>query len=414
MRTPEKEGKLLLVCGSFPPDQSATSHLLKKLLPHFRTAGLQVDALTFKKNFCEGWREEAEGGVIYKANCVQFAPKPIKCFQDFFYLAKRKLLSKLRRRKPGATVPVFRETTVKALLSAMNKMDMEQYDRILAVCAYFDAAEALMRYQKAHPLPGRIALYQVDPLAESRIYRTPENAEALQEYEKALFSAMDAVFTTPVIYGEKKALSWDLSQVFPLEFPMETAVPSASPDGEEIKCVFSGLLYGEIRDASATLRLFSQFKDPRIHLYIVGKGQEELLQEYAKGALQGRLHFLGEKPSEECDRILGEANVLVNIGNRVGNQVPSKLFHYISFGKPILNVTAVPDCPTLPYLARHPLAYSLSEEESQQPATVSALEEWLVENSQKQESPESIRQIFRECTPEFIVEEILFHLSDKP
>ena len=49
------------------------------------------------------------------------------------------------------------------------------------------------------------------------------------------------------------------------------------------------------------------------------------------------IHFLGKKRKEDIIRIYQEADILVNIGNSIDNQMPSKIFEYISTGKPILN-----------------------------------------------------------------------------
>ena len=43
---------------------------------------------------------------------------------------------------------------------------------------------------------------------------------------------------------------------------------SQKSNSSEIKCVYTGYLYGGIRDAEFTLRLFSNMSDPRIHFYI--------------------------------------------------------------------------------------------------------------------------------------------------
>ena len=48
-------------------------------------------------------------------------------------------------------------------------------------------------------------------------------------------------------------------------------------------------------------------------------------------------------------------------GNKVDNQVPSKIFDYISLGKPIINVYTSEKDPALEYLKQYPLALNISE-----------------------------------------------------
>ena len=58
--------------------------------------------------------------------------------------------------------------------------------------------------------------------------------------------------------------------------------------------------------------------------------------------------------------------MLVNIGNAVDNQMPSKIFEYISTGKPVVNIYKSPECPTLKYLERYPLALNLYEKDAEE------------------------------------------------
>ena len=43
------------------------------------------------------------------------------------------------------------------------------------------------------------------------------------------------------------------------------------------------------------------------------------------------------KEKKECNDAINDADMLLNIGNKVTNQTPSKIFEYISMGKPIIN-----------------------------------------------------------------------------
>lgn len=401
-----KKVKILLVSATLPPDNSATAELIKKLLPDLQSHNCEIEGLTVKKSFCEREKEQSEHLFLYKANCVLFAPTPIKCLKDFIFRIRNRILA---HKKSRATA-IFKEKTVCALLSAMRKMDMQQYDAILAVCAYYDVAEALMRFKEKTPLSARMLLYQVDPLAENKIYQTSDNAADLFAYEETLYKTFDHVFTTPIILKQKKEKGWDMSNVSSLEFPIH--LPTTHPNApiyqtkSEIKCVFAGFLYGTIRDARYTLELFSRMKDKNIHLYFAGTGQEKLLNDYAQGALAGRLDILGQKTAQECDELLRSANVLVNIGNKVNNQVPSKLLHYVGFGKPILNIVAVNECPSIPYMEKYPMAYNIFEKDAALDEDAKKTEAWIQENSSKQISFEQITTNFLECTPPYIANKI--------
>lgn len=371
----------------------------------------EISGLTLKQSFHESDELQWKDMCIYRAAAVLYRPKPIQGICDFLYAVKNKLCSYVVKKTGN---PLFREPVVKALVRSMRKLPMDEYDVVIVVCAYYDAAEALLRYRNQYGLRAKTALYQVDPLAENKIY-IQDNETQLQRYEQELYRTMDHVFTTPIIYKEKEKLGWDMSAVTALEFPLsfDSKPRQRRQPDDEIRCVYAGYLYGRLRDAGFTLDLFSRLDDPRIQLYIVGKGQEELLRAYQNGALKGRLHVLGEKGTVECDAILASADVLVNIGNTVNNQVPSKLFHYISFGRPILNITACEDCPTLPYMKKYPLSLTVADTQVADTKTAEAVQSWLQENCRKGIATTDILQLFADCTPAFIASKMLTKIEGR-
>ena len=70
----------------------------------------------------------------------------------------------------------------------------------------------------------------------------------------------------------------------------------------------------------------------------------------------------GLLPPDEAAALENRADVLVSLGNTYDNQMPSKLFGYFATGKPVLHLAVSENDPTLPYLARYPLALVLHPE----------------------------------------------------
>ena len=75
------------------------------------------------------------------------------------------------------------------------------------------------------------------------------------------------------------------------------------------------------------------------------------------------IHYLGKKSQGEIKEIYKMTDVLVNIGNLIINQIPSKIFEYISTGKPIINIYKTLKCPTLKYTKKYPLCLNIYEED---------------------------------------------------
>ena len=58
----------------------------------------------------------------------------------------------------------------------------------------------------------------------------------------------------------------------------------------------------------------------------------------------------GPVPAETARTMQTQADVLLNLGNAVDNQLPSKLFDYFAAGKPVLHLCVIENDPALPYL----------------------------------------------------------------
>lgn len=67
----------------------------------------------------------------------------------------------------------------------------------------------------------------------------------------------------------------------------------------------------------------------------------------------------------------------MSLGNAYDNQMPSKLFGYFATGKPVLHLAVSESDPTLPYLARYPLALVLHAGEGVTSGVVAKLDKWL-------------------------------------
>ena len=110
---------------------------------------------------------------------------------------------------------------------------------------------------------------------------------------------------------------------------------------------------------------------------------------------------------DEAATLENHADVLVSLGNTYDNQMPSKLFGYFATGKPVLHLAVSENDPTLPYLARYPLALVLYRKDGVTPGTVAKLHSWL-HNIQGHALPfAQTARLYPEFTPEKVAEEFL-------
>lgn len=240
--------------------------------------------------------------------------------------------------------------------------------------------------------------YELDPWEAA----PGQSDEDLLREQQTLERHFCAVMATPLLYREYQAHKTDYpaERVFAAEFPNMVPPPlsaSAFSDGKR-HIVFAGQLYEDIRNPAYTLRLLERLRDEDVILDLFGNDNGCL-----KGMdLPANVVYHGEVPSTEAIRFLQSADVVLNIGNTLLNQMPSKIITYFALGKPILNIVKSPECPTLPYMERYPLGISVVEDEEAIDRAAEEVKAFFARSVGKRVDFETVRAIYSTSTPESV------------
>jgi hypothetical protein len=165
---------------------------------------------------------------------------------------------------------------------------------------------------------------------------------------------------------------------------META--NRSPrNGGGLRLVFTGALYGTIRNPTYMLELFSRIceRRPNDELHLFGSVNDcGPCFEPFHGMLQKNLFVYGRVSRDIAQSETESADVLVNIGNETPYLLPSKIVDYIATGKPILNLVYGPDDSSQRILDDYPAHLAIAmDEDGPSPETVDRFVDFL-ENTQ--------------------------------
>ncbi len=397
--------KILIVSATYPPAATATAAIIDNLVKCFVKSGCQVDALTTKSFMKQSGVSTVNDSTVYRADYAMYDSNTKLSVKDIIFKVKHRLHRKFNKNKR-----IYEEDMVRSFLKVMKSIDMKSYDVIISVCAFYSVAEAVVRYKEQFGLNVKTALYQVDPISDNSMFSSIPLKER-EKFEKRLFENNDVIFTTPIIYSKfcDKSI---VDKMVPLEFPLITpkriaGKADADKTDKEIIFVFAGYIYPSIRNPKYTLDFFSSLKNLNFKLYIIGSGASEMVSSYEQGALKGKLVCLGRQPSNVCNEWFEKADVLVNISNSVPNQVPSKVFQYVSYGKPILNIYKLKNSPCLKYLGEYPLAVNVFEENAADECFVDEIASVLKGIIGKRISPEQIKEQYKYCTPEYVAGEMI-------
>ena len=380
---------------------SATGVLIGNLIDVLHRKKCEVNCVTVKNDLYDPDLSEYKGALVYHANYVSNIKNKKKRPREFIYA----VIQKLTKHKKKVKETPYDNWRVKLLFKKLKHIHAEKYDAIIAVCASHDAMEAVIRFKEHIACKAKAILVQFDPLSENFSLKNRPQKDLIA-FEKRLYEKSNGVFSASFIL-QHKSDEWLSDKVKALELPAITRKNCSEKEDYYINCLYAGDLYRGIRDPYFMLELFSKFKNDKIRLFVLSDSEKDLLQEYAKGKLKNRLYVMGRLPETECNELMGKADVFVNIGNKINNQLPSKILNYMCYGKMILNIYSIPDCPTLSYMNKYSLSLNIDDKEILTEAKVAKIEESIVSHYRERIDFDMVSKTFYECTPEYVTEQIL-------
>lgn len=396
--------KCLFILTDDYPHSGACTSLLNNL---FFEGGLiksigSVDVLSCTSNLKSDKKENFNGVTVYSS--ILWSRVSVQTLKSVLFkhpfMAINGIVKKLSAKAESGE---FKKADMNSVRDVLKKIKISEYDVIVAVMGSFELAAVAMECKEKNP-NIKFIVYQVDPCSTNIAF--PETTIMdRQKFEQRLYSVSDAIITTPILLKEALEVYSEeiISKMVPMEFP--NVVPMVSDTVEtrsKIRCLFTGNIYGNFRNPNYCFRLFDN-ADSKIEFEMIGSLKQDIKNELKNH----RVVFSGSKPLEETRKELLGADVLVNIGNEMLNQVPSKLFEYISYGKPIINICKNRNCPTLPYLERYPYALNIFEEDDIFEEQLNTLNEFILSSYKKRMTSDEIMQVYKTCTPEYCSNQML-------
>jgi hypothetical protein len=404
--------RALYICTDNYPHHGACTSLLNKLFfdGHLIDMIGSVDVLTVKYSIDEPTIEKWKQITIYRQLIPYFVDGTTlkRTVKRHPFLTTKVILSKIINKiwfSNHETEFLYPHIT-KKIIDMLKRIKAGEYDIIIGMSGNFHVLDALRKMKGAEQIKKYI-VYQVDPCST----KETENANTLSarcEFEDIVYKNAKAIITTPIIAREIKCGRNQKfsSKVYAMEFPNITSrseKPKQDVESDRIVCSFAGHIYSGIRNPQYTLKLFQLLEKKDIELHLIGVREQDLVS-YQKGALTV---CRGELELQETRNEMEHSHILVNIGNSMLNQVPSKLFEYISSGKPIINICKHRNCPTIPYMESYPLAINIFEDEEISIAAQKVLE-FIRCTSGKRVSSKEIYRLYRNCTAEYCAQ----HMHD--
>lgn len=312
---------------------------------------------------------------------------------------------------PAAAAAAFRQLVLKQPRRTVDsrreieRLDAEfHFDAVCAVCAPYRTAFAL----EAAAIRGKKFLWQLDPYASNRDYTAPGGFAR----EGQLLDALDGTFVTPQAlpdYTEGAPLAPWREKVHILGFPTLLPRVMEPVEHDDIQCVFCGSLHLGMREPGFALALFRALHDDTVTLTMAGGGWER----FAADADETAVFWVQNLCAPACCRPTRPprwktAPTCLSVwATPMTTRCPASCLAILPPANPVLHLAVSENDPTLPYLARYPLALVLHRKDGVTPGTVSKLHSWL-HNVQGHALPfAQTARLYPEFTPEKVAEEFL-------
>lgn len=174
--------------------------------------------------------------------------------------------------------------------------------------------------------------------------------------------------------------------------------------------VFTGMFYEKIRNPRELLELFKMLPS-NYYLHLFSKGCNDIIEEYRE-VLGDRLITNGYiTDHREFDNMIHTMDVLINVGNSISNQVPSKMLNYFSYGKLVINLKNCEDDPIEQNYSAFPLMktvwYSADEK------TATDIVEFCNDNIDSSVEWADIKSMFWTSTLEYLGQQISLVLQNE-
>ena len=404
--------KILFICFEYCGERDAGSQCIHQLRGSLCGQGTKSDVLTYV------WGKETEApiqdefGVVYPirtwyryARVKRAANGTIRMSPaQWARVAAARGLAMLLEGRCYAQrgVPVHAANHLGKRLRALCLEN--EYDWVVSVAYPFTNHLVAARWT---PESTRLALYNLDPYWNNGTY-PPQLAAARADEEADVYQKANCIFCTPEQLPDYQIPAFQrvAGKIHPLPYPklVQPQVQQRCPIQFASDCInllYLGTVYGDIRKPEALFKLFQKAAElePRLRLYIVGKkfgaDADRYLTEY-KAKLGDKLQCCAPIPPEQTADLLLRADVLVNMGNTVHNQMPSKVVEYISTGKPILNMSVDEECSTLGLMNRYANVFQVFEKEQSDPSVAKAMVDFCRQARGKELSWEKVKQAFPE------------------
>lgn len=355
--------RILFILHEYFPAPSAITNCIEPLISKFKEEGIQISILTRKNQRYLPNKETLNAIKIYRiADYYSIINDQLErntnTIVKLFYKIVRKLFLLNKKNRPNNEKGLLNKS--KAVNLGKKIIKKEKCDCIISVSYPF------ITHQIANMLIKNTNIkwiaYQCDP--HTLNYTFNNEIDRRMKEEINCLKKSDIIFLSEENYREniKIQLSELKSKYYVLPFPIikDPKLNNKINSNKIFKFVYTGTLYANLREPFHMLDFFSKTDlNYILDMYFFAEENINLKLKLYKKNMGDKLNLFKNATKNECQKALEEADFILNIGNNVPNQLPSKIYEAIQYGKPIVNFYCIKNDTSKMTLDKYPLAISI-------------------------------------------------------
>ncbi|OBZ11224.1 hypothetical protein A7975_19920 [Bacillus sp. FJAT-26390] len=317
----------------------------------------------------------------------------------------------------------LQKSMIDAYYNALNKI-LAPVEAVIPMCFPMEAVVAGMKFKK-NVTTTKLIPYLFDPFVESHtLHRAKWNKrlkrKANLKVEKNMFDLSTKVFCVNHMLHHFDKFSNSHGRIISTEHPMlkeninNLTINREGENKAPLILTYTGVFDKVVRNPDyllKTMQFVLSDYDSELHLYTSGNCGD-IIDPYTKEA-EGKIVNHGYVSKKDADIAVASSGILVSVGNRDNLQSPSKVFEYISAGKPIVHFYNRDDDSIVDLLKSYPISLCLKQDKGLIEQNAKSIIKFYQECNGKTLKFSEIEYKFRKASPKYIASQILNIIIDK-
>lgn len=387
--------KIVFILGSYAPNFSATANCAEKIIKEFKKdKNYKIIIIAQKSDLNNKEYEIIEGNEIYRVT-TKLIDEELESNKNFI----KKISLKIKR---NLKIILNERTVNEEILEKYYKvlLKIDDISMIIPIIYPMESLIASVNYKKTKNV--KIVPIIFDNFIESvTIHRFRLNKFIKRKtHEKLEINLLKETYK--IIYMnhfKNYTLKFKNNKIYEkflfMEHPLLENKCKKTKDNKDIKIIFAGTLIKGYVDPRKTLKILKNLKEKRIYFFFYNRGN---CSKFIDNIKSKNIINCESVSKTELEKIYADTNIFFNIGEVKARQVSSKVFEYMSYGKPIIHFSYNTPDTTEEVLKKYPLSLIIKVNDDIE-KSANKIKKFIKEKNKKNVSYDILYKGYKEADP---------------